>query len=156
MVVTPEGTVGLMFSLLGMTAALVSLMSAVAAAVIAKDKGRSSIGWFLLGLPFWVLAVGMVAYLPSKGAGAPGGVRAGVLSRKVLIFLALGFGLVVLGITSGFGIASIALVIVIGAVWTAAAWPGRAILVLCDFAFLIQVLCVPTLGELLESSLWKL
>ena len=127
-----------------------ALLSAVAAAVIAKGKGRSSIGWFLLGLPLWVVAVGMVAYLPS--AGASGGARAAVLSRKVLIFLALGFGLVVLGFTSGFGIASIALVIVIGAVWTAAAWPaaawpGRAILVLCDFALLIQALCI--------SLLWR-
>ena len=41
------------------------LMCAVTAAVIAKGKGRSAIGWFLLGLPFSIFALVMVICLPA-------------------------------------------------------------------------------------------
>ena len=40
-------------------------MFAIAAAVIGAAKGRSGVGWFILGLPFGIFAVIIVACLPS-------------------------------------------------------------------------------------------
>ena len=83
-----------------------------------------------------------------------------MLSRKGLIFLALGIGLVVLGFMSGFGIVTIALVIVIGAVLTRSLWwaplarSNRAILILCVFALLIEVFWFLILWNFLAEVWW--
>ena len=44
------------------------LMFAITAAVIGSAKGRSGFGWFILGLPFGIFAVLIVACLPSLKA----------------------------------------------------------------------------------------
>lgn len=41
------------------------LAFAVACAIIASSKGRSGFGWFIIGLPFGLLALIVVAVMPS-------------------------------------------------------------------------------------------